>query len=358
MMFFLDLKGRCAGIKRMLSSRGEMAVIEEVAPPLRQEKSILNFFLRLIGIFVFSAVIVFTPWEGIRDYEFVDFQRNLGKIETLQHKNLYYSYSDSDIGVLKSISNELLWEKILIFLGGVVESPEALLKLIAFLSSFIMVLYAVRRSGFWISIALLLNPVFLDFVISQQRSAFALSILLLGLMVKSTTLKVLFFGLSAFIHTISMVVLALFFYCRYVISFLLTKNRALTFFFVVAAAFTAAFTIAFGRDVLLGFLGDRRSGDYEAGAHSILYAFPWLVYSLIMFFFIRRTKYDWESMFPVISIVVFFSLSFLNFYSIRFLAFALPFFPGAMARIGWHKRYLIPIVLVHQALLMKIWLKI
>jgi hypothetical protein len=119
----------------------------------------------------------------------------------LNSKNLYFSYYYEG-GLLKLLSNEILFLALNIFLNNFYE-PEKVIKTIIFLSSFVTSLLILKYNSkyFILSLLFLIFPAVLFKFIVHLRQGFAISIFLLGWFSSSKSWRWFFFILTPFIHS-------------------------------------------------------------------------------------------------------------------------------------------------------------
>ena len=138
--------------------------------------------------------------------------------------------------------------------------------------------------------------------------------------------------LSTFVHTALILFVGIFFLCSYFTksskfrSFF--NNSPLLFSVIIACCVTL--TIGPLRDIILGFLGDRRI-NYQAESSSILYASFWFFYGIVFVASIKKKIiFDTSILMAVIWVFVFLLSTLLGIYGIRFLSASFPFIVSAM----------------------------
>ena len=132
-----------------------------------------NVKVFLISI-VFSLMMVIFPWSTLRNY---DLLRN---IEKYRFPNYYFDYYSNIFSLRSFISDEPLWYYLNVFGAKLGLSPEVFFSIIAVFSLTIVCFYISKFSNYKY-LYLLINPVSLDFFLSQQRSALCFSILVFTL---------------------------------------------------------------------------------------------------------------------------------------------------------------------------------
>ena len=120
----------------------------------------------LIAFFL-AVSIVFTPWESIRNYEFVDLSRNIEKFNYPQ----YYFETYGDLTTIKSlISDEPLWYHINVLSKNIGISGGFLFGFIAFFGIFTLNYYVLKKVSSPLYLLLFINPVFLYFSLTNLEA--------------------------------------------------------------------------------------------------------------------------------------------------------------------------------------------
>lgn len=251
-----------------------------------------------------SLIVASFPWETIRGYEFVDLQRNIERFHFY-----YYNFESVLNGIsILNFNDEPLWKYINLFGSRFFLGNEIFFNILSFFIFIVFSFFIYNRTKSYFYCLLLINPITLDFVLSQQRSSFALAIIFLCFDANIT--KKLFVYVAAILtHTISAVVI--FIQDVAVKLFSLKSERFSLVFFMLIISFFISYATVYGREFILGALGDRRAFEYDAGSNSLIYALPWLMYGFILLFFNRSVNN-----FTLISSVymfVFFGVVFLIF---------------------------------------------
>lgn len=304
--------------------------------------------LLCVAIF-FSCCVVYFPWEEIRNYAFVDLTVNLKKFEY----PLFYFDNYHSIFSLKSfISDEPLWFYLNIFMRNIGFSGELFFNLIAIISLFIFSNYILNRNIRPIYLLLFINPVFLDFVLSQQRNALVFAVLIFFLSNKNIY-KYIFLLILPLVHSLSALLIIIFFLVDYWLIYWKKRifiNMAIIIFSLIFSLF-----LAYGRIYLNSYTDDTRFSEYEMGVNSIVYIFPWILY--LIWFALGSKTIDKNYILLMFFLSIYILLTLFNFYGVRFLAMTIPFLIGNILNLKYKKYFLIMFVL-HQALLLFFWLKI
>lgn len=306
-----------------------------------------DIYLLLLS-FIFSILIVLFPWELIRQYQFIDLARN---IEKYNYPYYYFDYYNNVFGIKSFISDEPLWYYLNLFSGALGVSAEVFFSFLAVLSITIVSFYISKYSSYKY-IILLINPVSLDFFLSQQRSALCFVILLFFLLVNNK-IKYLFLIFLPLIHSLSTMLIGLF----YFIENFLNLKRKVNYNLLLVFLFSLGFSIflAFGRSLLSSYTDDSRFGEYATVVNSYLYLAPWFFYLIFFVVFTKNKSINFYLFVCFLSIYLL--LSVFDFYAIRFLAMSIPFLLANLNQLAYKKSFIF-IFIIHQALLMYDWLKI
>jgi hypothetical protein len=308
------------------------------------KKKYIHFF---IFSFIFSLVVVFFPWENIRNYDFIDLSRN---IEKFKYPTYYFDYYSNVFSFKSFISDEPLWYYLNLWASNIGVSPEAFFSILAIISLTIVCFYIFNLSN-GIYIVLLINPVSLDFFLSQQRSALCF-VVLLSFVYFYKKVKYILFLFLPLIHSLSAMLLALFYFVENFIN--LKLNRKYNIVLVLLFSLIFSLFLAFGRSLLSAYTDDSRFGDYEVIVNSYLYLAPWFVYFIWFVVFSKRENLNFYFLVCFLSIYLF--LSVFDFYAIRFLAMSIPFMLANINNLRYRKLFVF-VFIVHQTLLMYDWLK-
>ncbi|WP_180084048.1 hypothetical protein [Acinetobacter sp. YH12157] len=308
--------------------------------------------LQIIGAIFIALIICIFPWESVRNYEFVDLSRNILKYE---YPNYYFDYDFSNNKVAV-ILKEPFWYYINISFKSIGFSAEFFFTLLSFFSLFIITKYLLSNNVRFAYILFLINPVFLDFVLSQQRNALVFSVFMLILSFRSKVLK-LFFLLLPLIHSLSVFLIVIYFLHNYIIETYnsIFKKKIVVDIFLLVFSLSLSLIMVFGRSYLSGFSDDNRLGEYEVVVNSTLYILPWIFYLYFLVFFTKEVSKNYIYMFLFLSMYIW--LTIFEFYAIRFLAMSMPFFIIILSKFRY-RAILSLLFSIHQLILLFYWLKL
>jgi hypothetical protein len=211
--------------------------------------------------FLFTAVVLALPWDtlAIGVYEDFDVYALLLHPAAETAREMYGPF-----GPIDYFTREILWADGMAALGRLFgDSVPALLCVSAFvLFTHSLVLF--RRYPALLCWILLFNPLFLVFGLAQLRLAFATALLLIALEWGRRLPQLLLVVAAMFVHSAVPLFLAMFAVVRWV------EHRGDRIRWPELLALAGGSMLVFvvmlssGRDVVLGALGDRRAGTYDA----------------------------------------------------------------------------------------------
>jgi hypothetical protein len=232
-----------------------------------------NLYIISLLYAIFIAYII--PWTTIYHGEFVDTLNYLKRIEYLSvggTERVYTGFS--------WLLSEPLWKYIIIEIGLIFDDYRFALYLISILIVFLYSIFIFKRVPYPVGMILLFNPMFIDLVMAQVRSALAFAILLLAYDLKSKIWTTILSIMAILIHA-SMPLFIL-------IYFLLNKlNKSVSpkkyYLITIVTALLFALFVKYGVGLLLKIIGDRHAG-YEnvIASASLSYSIVWFIIGLIV----------------------------------------------------------------------------
>jgi hypothetical protein len=166
----------------------------------------------------------------------------------------------------------------------------------------------------------LINPIFVDFIIGQGRSSFAISIFFLALMVRSESLRLAMIVAASAIH-FSIPLFAGFYYLFVAINqsqarLGITDNKRTWF----GIAFGVAFTFEFLRTLILTALNDTRAEVQLDQDPSLFLAIGFLLFLMTYAFTSRNRRASFAYFFYSINALLFLFATFKGVYASRYVA--------------------------------------
>ena len=266
---------------------------------------------------IFSLVFVNLPWEYIKGVEFADIGNYIRRFNS--DFNLSFSFNKG--GFLKVFTSEYLWTVLIFYLKGIGLPLIQVFKCISFFSIFSLGYFTLKKTkNYILSSLLLLNPLLVDFVMSQIRNSFALAIIVLALLCKNKWLKIGLLVASCMIHSSSIVIIFLIF----VLNRFRYEGKYKNLGALIFIGISVAFILSVGRTYILQLLGDRRA-DILQPQSSLLYSIFWVFYLSLIVYLKKLRLQDIYSKMSFTLILVFFASVVFGTYATRYLAIVLPF---------------------------------
>lgn len=208
---------------------------------------------------LYTLIIVFVPWEEIRGGAFADLQNYITRIQIIQNFGVdYFNWENTPLGLLRF---EALWFLVLVIAAGSGIDPGIALKLITAFSAFAIHRYLRAYLAPVLAMALLINPITIDLLSSQIRSAFAFALFLTA--VSNTDDRALSWPrmtvvlLTPFIHT-GMTIVLLFYFASRALAAPTRLGTDVRGFVTVSIAVGSALCFAVVVPLLAQAIGDRR----------------------------------------------------------------------------------------------------
>lgn len=297
------------------SWRGCVTVIR----PIRISK---HSVAKIAASIFFVLVMTLLPWQKIGGSNFTDLENYYGQVNSSQD---YQGFKGVDT-LASAVSDEVLWRYITEL--WIPRSGLGAESVFLFFSALTLLLFAavVVQNTSIAAIVLLVNPLVIDFALSQLRLAFAISLLILVLGLKHRLFRVILIGLAMLIHTASILFVVMFLVAWKLSQWTqdrVVSRRKVVSLLVVVGFFVSVVTGPL-KDVVLGYFHDRRANTPDP-VSSILYIAPWAFLWLVQLF--ERRKYFFSSIncYVVMLLSLIVANLFLGGYSTRFIAASFPF---------------------------------
>lgn len=292
--------------------------------------------LKVLIALAFTLLAIAIPWEEFRSSNFADRQVYL---EYAAYGTNRLDYVDFDAAT-SYIVNEALWH-LLIKLYTLQEgfNVEEFFQLISIFSLAVFSIFIVKRfHPAWL--LLLLNPLVLDFVLSQYRSALALGLIGLAVIINRRYFSAILLILVPFIHTASLIFIA-FILAAKVLARFVRDNQVSWRHAIILSCFVgvlAALVTGPFRETILTAFNDRRAVYNAETASTFLYSSFWMM--LLGMIFLQKKTY-FENPVNLYSIAIL-SLVTVNYftagYSTRFLAASFPALMSSMLSMSKNHR--------------------
>lgn len=276
----------------------------------------------------FSIIFVLIPWQNILSkIYFTDRLTYQYMVESGFNKILVGDYFDSFYSYL---TYEWLWEYILYITFERMSISFATIFLFITFFNVLMSSYLVSKYSKSLYLIFLLNPWYFDFLYSQSRLCFAVSLIFLSFILrKYKLLSILIVFSTFFIHTSAVLFSSICLFVYFVYKNIFSDQKLFKFFFVFIVAVLISFLTGSFLINILSSLGDRRTEnygdiDFNVGVVNML---PWLLFYLIFVYKISKFNlcdeyYNYLAFF-FLTLVIFSSFVF-GGYAIRYLVVGYP----------------------------------
>ena len=125
---------------------------------------------------LFALFVAFMPWEAIRGDAFADLANYARRMEQISDYGTgYFEWTDSLVGWL---SFEYFWFRLLALAAAAEIEPAAFMRAVTLVAAFLTHRFLAARVGPLVAFVVLANPITIDLLSSQTRSAFAFALFL------------------------------------------------------------------------------------------------------------------------------------------------------------------------------------
>lgn len=266
-------------------------------------------------IFVHSFVAFFGVdfWLDLRAYEANVFNVRYYEIQ-LQNAS----------GLGEYLTLEPLWHYVVEGLLSLGFSTLDAFKVVSIFSCFLVCYFLLSQTNNYLILIFLINPIFVDLVVGQLRSALSLALLLVGFTSRREWPRVLAFLLASFVHTSGLLFGAIYYGYMLVMkpNFVSSIKYSKAFWIGVAIALSVFYELT--RQIFLTVLDDRRAEtllDYQSGA---LFGIGWLSFVISHFVLDKKKVANFPFAFYVINVMFFLGSALTGSYASRYIAVAYP----------------------------------
>jgi hypothetical protein len=315
---------------------------------------------RLFLALLFSVLFIFSPWCQLEVGRNPDVQNYLRRIDNILHNR---DTIVDDMSLLQYLLHEPVWGYIQTFIGEFFYDPLDGLEIISFFSIFIYSFFLFGRINVFVASFFLFNPMIIDLVMAQIRSAFAMALLLIALMVSNKLLRLIILITIAMIHSLTSI-----FFIVYVVAKILESKKskftyshkqlgmAALFFGLILSVVLGA-----GGDMLLGAVGDRRADDHGETT-SFVYLIYWMVLAVALPFIPRYNnnyKECWTQYYSITLLSLPLLMAVFGANGVRFVPLSFPIFLYSLSMYTTRvKMVLITSLFSYQLIQYFYWLKI
>jgi hypothetical protein len=279
--------------------------------------------------FVLAALLagglVLIPWDELSANGFPDRQNYLAMTANYIARGLRL-FDTSGASLLALITNEYLWQQVLVFIGKTFERPVTGLTLVSWVALTLATYRVLRVAGIGYALVFLLCPLTIDLFISQSRSALAMAVFIAVMPLRQRLPRYTGFLVAFMFHTAA----AIFVAARSAADLLLA-SRLFTARLRIWAAFLLGVALSFvwvflSREIFAA-IGNRRAIQGEMQAITITFALWWVMLTLILMSF-AQLRNRLEGQYVIVAhvlLAMFISGTFLGVGALRFLSLSLPF---------------------------------
>jgi hypothetical protein len=311
-------------------------------------KETRSWFLATIVSLVFSILTVtfFLFFETDR-FSVADFPDRLNYIDRLNVvQQLEYN---AEIQVLSSLfsylSAEIGWQLVFSFSLQFFDSPETIMNVLGVFSLALFGLFCLRnKSTPYYYLLFLLNPLVIDLVLGQARSACAMAILFAGFMGGKRTVLIVCIILAQSIHFTSIIFVAIFLAAQFIVRLdHASLWQKTTCSLLVGLGLSLSIVIA--ADLFFIFTDNHRTQS-AYGSSTWLFSLFWiLLLPTLIMFAQKRCNKSWEYHYVISILALFFVFTVAETYNARFLAMAFPILMNSMSLIRGNIRILVTLLL-------------
>ena len=284
-----------------------------------------NLSVILLCSVVFALFVAFAPWEAIRGDEFADLVNYTTRIYLLRDygKN-YFVWENSILGWLQF---EYLWFSMLAWFADMDVAPIVFIKSITLISAFLTYRFLSLYIGVGWSFVVLTNPITIDLLSSQIRSAFAFALFLLAVSLRTGTkidwLKYPLFICLPFIHSGMHLLLLIYFSCVAMAHRDWFRPSTKTVITVIVAIVTSVF-IALYLPAVAEIAEDRRALSQYASKSAAYLSFWVLFAGALVISYSKENSRHWEYYFAMSICILGPLVELMNTPGFRFVALGIP----------------------------------
>lgn len=283
------------------------------------------FFWKTIDInFRYAAISVVFSWFFVNFFIArygIDFWPDVLAYESNFRDSFYY-YQALQVGTIDFFTKEILWLYVVRSIMDFNITTVQALYIISLVSCAIISYFVLINTKKIYTLIFLLNPIFVDFIIGQGRSSFAVSLFFVALMVRSEALRIAIILAASAIH-FSIPLFAAFYYFYVLVTELSTTLRvhdSKRMWFAIA--FGVAFTFEFLRTLILSALNDNRAATQLDQDPSLLLALGFFLFVATYALTSRNRKASFAYFFYTANALLFLFATVNGVYASRYVAVA------------------------------------
>lgn len=318
--------------------------------------SFLQTVARRLAALLFSALFVSIPWYDWRPRKFKDVHAYLSRMEFLRTGA---DFDTENLGRIEYVFTEPLWSHILAVLDGLFDEPMDALLVVSFVVMLAFSNFLFTRANPWLGSILLLNPLVIDLLIAQVRSALASALCLIATSLRRRVLVVPLVLAATLIHSLTFVFIGTYLVAK----FLERRQRNLDYFTCGASALLCgiaiSITIGLGHTVFLSAVQDRRALIEHTTGDTVAYCIYWMLLAVAIAFNRRSDSpiAPWNDFYVITMLSIPFCMTFFTVPSARLIPLAFPLILASVfARHSTMRTYLLASLCAYQFLQFIYWL--
>jgi EpsG family len=311
----------------------------------------------LILSLLFASVVAFLPWQLWTAADFSDIDNYVSRVNEIAQ----LGFNAFELGVtwFDWVKNEYLWFLLLYGITLLNVEPELAFVVLSFFIAFAYHRFLTTLTSDGVTaFILLLNPISIDLFRGQLRSALAVSVFLLAIVMIRRQLIIFIIGAAlCFVHTSMMFLLPMYLLSRTFASWSSLSTTSKSCIALIAGV-TIGILLASFVTVALQYAEDRR-GSYQIATRSPAYLVFWMGWGVLLTALACRAKaVDWWYYLAIVSCLAVTCAEMLGFAGFRFMALLLPLILAAPSTWPQEYRFLPVLVLMsYQVLQFSYWLK-
>ena len=283
--------------------------------------------LRIIFALLFSFIYIFSPLCQMVLEDNPDIKEYLLIIDSL----LIGTHTDIEEGTfLEYLLNEPLWLYIMTLIGEFFYRPMDGLILVSFFCTTVITFFLCGRVNLFLASFFLYNPLVVDLLMAQVRSAFAASLCLIALMINKRLISLILVLIAFSVHSSMFIVFGVYSIAKFLESKRNSSNYKQLGITALFFGLVLGNTFGGGRAFLQDVTGDRRFTPPDPEHQSsLLFVSYWMLLAIALALpFIQR--YDdkireyWTSYYSIVILSIPFITTFYTMETIRFIPLCFP----------------------------------
>jgi len=314
-----------------------------------------NNLAKYVAPVIFGLFFVLFPWENVFGVSFFDIPIYLIRIDGLVRG----AEAQLSLTFAQWVSSEPIWGWILLAIGTSFNEPINGLIIISFFCIIVFSTLTFSRSSKLIGLILLLNPMVIDLIMSQVRSALSMSLLLIAFTLRKRYVAITLMVIAVLIHTIGFVLIMIYVFSHLALLFERKFSHRIAGLFSLLFSAAIALALSVGRAWILDGSGDRRI-EYAADTNSIAYLGYWFVLGLAIILLKRNKNVEnpWTDYFSIVVLTTPLLMTLFATNGVRFVALGFPLILHAIFnRSGRTRNLLIASLFAYQLILYFYWFK-